>query len=49
MASHYGDEDLKMVFALRDEYDKVTPRKSESNSLKHVYSFSGGIGEGLRV
>jgi len=43
------DYGLKLVLSLRNEYDEVLHRKSNTSGMKHVYSFnqSKGITENV--
>lgn len=41
------DEELQLLYAVKDEFDEVRHRYRENQRLGNVYSFSGGISENI--
>lgn len=41
------DEDLQMLYGIREKFSEVTQKYRENADLKNVYTFRKGISEGI--
>lgn len=43
----FMDDDLRLLYGIKERFSEMTYRRRDNQDLKNVYSFSGGISEGI--